>query len=67
MASIEHTGLVAKNTIILEKPADWEDWLYMRQESADKNELWPMVDLELNEEALVELKQLELVKIEIYY
>ncbi|KAF1359112.1 hypothetical protein EJ07DRAFT_178703 [Lizonia empirigonia] len=32
--------IITKATFILEKPADWQRWLFLRKDSAERNDLW---------------------------
>jgi hypothetical protein len=57
MASTELDGLITRTTVILEKPADWEEWIFLRKDSADRHHLWLMVNLDLDETALEKLEE----------
>jgi len=54
-------------TVILEKPADWEEWIFLRKDSADRHHLWSMVNLDLDEAALEKLEELAAVEPEQYH
>ncbi|KAF2732065.1 hypothetical protein EJ04DRAFT_609078, partial [Polyplosphaeria fusca] len=42
--------LITKATVILDKPSDWTDWLFLRKDSADRNGLWQYVDPDLSKD-----------------
>ncbi|KAF2740301.1 hypothetical protein EJ04DRAFT_455317, partial [Polyplosphaeria fusca] len=42
MTSIDH--LITKATVILAQPTDWNKWIFLRKDSAEKNQLWKYVD-----------------------
>lgn len=67
MPTTELDGLVTRTTVILEKPADWEEWIFLRKDSAKRNQLWSMVDPDLNEAALEKLEEPALVVPEDYH
>ncbi|KAF1972799.1 hypothetical protein BU23DRAFT_466927, partial [Bimuria novae-zelandiae CBS 107.79] len=67
MPTTELDGLVTRTTVILEKPADWEEWIFLRKDSANRNHLWPMVNPDLDEEALEQLEEPEPVIPEQYH
>jgi cell division protein FtsL len=37
MAASESSGLVTKATVILKKPSDWQEWLFLRRDKATLN------------------------------
>lgn len=43
MTSTDH--LITKATVILAQPTDWDKWIFIRKQSAEKYELWKYVDL----------------------
>ncbi|KAF1360728.1 hypothetical protein EJ07DRAFT_114190 [Lizonia empirigonia] len=49
--------LITKATVILEKPADWQRWLFLRKDSAEKNDLWQYVDPSLNGDQVRRIEQ----------
>ena len=67
MATTELDGLITMTTVILEKLADWEEWIFLRKDSADRHHLWSIVNPDLNEEALEKLEEPEVVEPEQYY
>jgi putative SOS response-associated peptidase YedK len=52
MATTELDGLITRTIVILEKPADWEEWMFLRKDSANRHQLWSMVNPDLDEAAL---------------
>ena len=49
--------LITKATVILERPADWQRWLFLRKDSAERNDLWQYVDPSLSEEQVRKIEQ----------
>lgn len=47
--------LITKATIILDKPEHWTQWLFLRKDSADRNQLWKYVDPDLSESLVARL------------
>ena len=56
MSAYEQDQLVTKTSVILSKPDDWEKWLFVRKDTADRDGLWPYVDPALSEEKLRRLQ-----------
>ncbi|KAF2625669.1 hypothetical protein BU25DRAFT_345414, partial [Macroventuria anomochaeta] len=56
MSAYEQDQLVTKMSVTLSKPDDWEKWLFVRKDTADRDGLWPYVNPGLSGE---ELKQLQ--------
>ncbi|KAF1351690.1 hypothetical protein EJ07DRAFT_159227 [Lizonia empirigonia] len=67
MATTELGGLITRTTVILEKPADWEEWIFLRKDSADRHHLWSMVDPDLDQAALEKLEEPAAVEPEHYH
>jgi hypothetical protein len=67
MATTELDGLITRTTVILEKPADWEEWIFLRKDSADRHHLWSMVNPDLDKTALEKLKEPAAVEPEQYH
>ncbi|KAI1673246.1 hypothetical protein L13192_04105 [Pyrenophora tritici-repentis] len=67
MATTELDGLITRTTVILEKPADWEEWIFLRKDSADRHHLWSMVNPDLDETALEKLEEPAAVEPEQYH
>ena len=67
MATAELDGLITRTTVILERPGDWEEWIFLRKDSADRHHLWFIVNPDLNEEALEKLEEPEVVEPEQYH
>ncbi|KAK7177688.1 reverse transcriptase domain protein [Paraphaeosphaeria sporulosa] len=38
------SGLITKTTVILDKPTDWADWLMLRRDKAEQNDIWEHCD-----------------------
>ena len=55
MATSEIDGLITKATVILDKPEDWQEWIFLRKDSANQNGIWNMVDLDRQETKLEKL------------
>jgi putative SOS response-associated peptidase YedK len=49
--------LITKATVILEKPADWQRWLFLRKDSAERNDLWQYIDPSLKAEQVKRVEQ----------
>ncbi|KAF2023385.1 hypothetical protein EK21DRAFT_81065, partial [Setomelanomma holmii] len=49
--------LITKATVILERPSDWQRWLFLRKDSAERNDLWQYVDPSLNAEQVRRIEQ----------
>jgi hypothetical protein len=45
-----------KATVILEKPSQWETWLFLRRSKADQNDLWEYCDPDLPDETTSKLQ-----------
>jgi hypothetical protein len=67
MATTELDGLITRTTVILEKPADWEEWIFLRKDSANRHHLWSMVNPDLDETALEKLEEPAAVEPEQYH
>jgi hypothetical protein len=67
MATTKLDGLITRTTVILEKPADWEEWIFLRKDSADRHQLWSMVNPNLDEAALEKLEEPVAVEPEQYH
>ncbi|KAJ8113219.1 hypothetical protein OPT61_g4598 [Boeremia exigua] len=67
MATTELDGLITRTTVILEKPGDWEEWIFLQKDSADRHHLWSMVNPDLDETALEELQEPAAVEPEHYH
>jgi hypothetical protein len=55
MAATESTGLVTKATVILEKPSDWQEWLFLRRDKATLNGIWEYCDPDKSQDELKKL------------
>lgn len=49
--------LITKATVILEKPGDWQRWLFLRKDSAERNDLWQYLDPSLKAEQVRRIEQ----------
>ncbi|KAF1924277.1 uncharacterized protein M421DRAFT_424916 [Didymella exigua CBS 183.55] len=67
MATTELDGLLTRMTVILDKPVDWEEWIFLRKDSADTHHLWSMVNPDLDDAALEKLKEPAAVEPEQYH
>jgi hypothetical protein len=59
MSAYEQDQLVTKTSVVLSKPEDWEKWLFVRKDTADRDGLWPYVDPGLPVEELRKLQDEE--------
>ncbi|KAF1980314.1 hypothetical protein BU23DRAFT_548474 [Bimuria novae-zelandiae CBS 107.79] len=41
----EADSLVTKSTVVLNRPADGTKWLFLRKDSAERNQLWQYVQV----------------------
>ena len=48
---------VTRATIILDKPTDWLNWLFIRKDSCRRHELWQYVNPETPEDQIPSLKE----------
>ena len=55
MAATESSGLVTKATVILEKPSDWQEWLFLRRDKATLNGIWEYCDPDKSQDELKKL------------
>jgi hypothetical protein len=60
MSAYKQDQLVTKTLVILSKPNDWEKWLFVRKDTADRDGLWLYVNLGLLEEKLRKLQDKKL-------
>jgi hypothetical protein len=67
MATTELDRLITRSTVILEKPAEWDEWIFPRKDSADRHQLWSMVNPDLDEPALEKLEEPAAVEPEQYH
>jgi hypothetical protein len=44
MATTISDHLVTKITVILDQPSDWQKWIFLRKDSAQRNDLWTYVN-----------------------
>ncbi|KAF2688977.1 hypothetical protein K458DRAFT_465626 [Lentithecium fluviatile CBS 122367] len=44
-------------TVVLDKPSDWHNWLFIRQDSAQRSDLWQYVNPDIAADELSELKE----------
>ena len=49
--------MITKATVILERPGDWQRWLFLRKDSAERNDLWQYLDPSLKEEQVKKIEQ----------
>jgi hypothetical protein len=55
MAATESSGLITKATVILEKPSDWQEWLFLRRDKATLNGIWEYCDPDKSQDELKKL------------
>jgi hypothetical protein len=49
--------LITKATVILERPGDWQKWLFLRRYSAERNDLWQYLDSSLKADQVKRIEQ----------
>jgi hypothetical protein len=49
--------LITKITVILERPGNWQRWLFLRRDSAERNDLWQYLDPLLKAEQVKRIEQ----------
>ncbi|KAF1938592.1 hypothetical protein EJ02DRAFT_425549 [Clathrospora elynae] len=52
----EADPLVMKATVVLDKPSDWTKWLFLRKDSAERNQLWLYVDPSLSDDQVKKIE-----------
>jgi hypothetical protein len=57
MATTELDELITRTTDVPEKPANWDGWIFLRKDSANRHHLWSMVNPDLDLAALEKLKE----------
>jgi hypothetical protein len=67
MATTELDGLITSTTVILKKLTDWEEWIFLQKDSADRHHLWSLVNPDLDEAALKKLEEPAAVEPEQYH
>ncbi|KAH3938660.1 hypothetical protein HBH98_242970 [Parastagonospora nodorum] len=67
MVTTELDGLITKTTVILGKPVDWKKWIFLRKDSAERQQLWSTVNPDLDEVALEKLEEPAAVDPEQYH
>jgi hypothetical protein len=45
--------LITKTTVILDQPSDWQKWISLRKDSAQRNDLWAYVNPGITPEAVL--------------
>ncbi|KAI1682601.1 hypothetical protein KJE20_07333 [Pyrenophora tritici-repentis] len=55
MAATESSSLVTKTTVILEKPSDWQEWLFLRRDKATLNGIWEYCNPDMSQHELKKL------------
>jgi hypothetical protein len=56
MATTFSDHLITKATVILDQPSDWQKWIFLRKDSAQRNDLWAYVNPDVAPEAVLKLK-----------
>jgi hypothetical protein len=49
--------LITKATVILERPGDWQRWLFLGKDSAERNDLWQYLDPSFKAEQVKSIEQ----------
>ncbi|KAF1361321.1 hypothetical protein EJ07DRAFT_164396 [Lizonia empirigonia] len=52
MATTISDHLITKTTVILDQPSDWQKWIFLRKDSAQRNDLWVYVNPDVAPEAV---------------
>jgi hypothetical protein len=65
MATTFSDYLITKATVILDQPSDWQNWTFLRKDSAQRNDLWAYVNPDVALEAVLKLKAEKPAKIEV--
>lgn len=53
----DYQGVVTKETVILDKPSDWIKWLFLRKDTANKNDIWKYCNPDLEQVPDVEAEK----------
>lgn len=56
MSAYKQDRIVTAASLILSKPDDWDIWLFMRKDIADRDGLWPYVNPNLPADELAQLQ-----------
>jgi hypothetical protein len=56
MATAFSNHLITKATVILDQPSDWQKWIFLRKDSAQRNNLWAYVNPNVMSEAVLKLE-----------
>ena len=56
MATTNSDLLITKTTVILDEPSDWQKWIFLRKDSAQRNDLWAYVNPDVAQESLSRLE-----------
>jgi hypothetical protein len=62
MATTFSDHLITKATVILDQPSDWQKWIFLRKDSAQRNALWAYVNPDVALEAVLKLEAEKPVK-----
>jgi hypothetical protein len=49
--------LITKTTVILDQPLDWQKWIFLRKDSAQRNDLWAYVNPDVAPEAVSQFEE----------
>ena len=52
---MEHTDLVTRATVVLERPSQWEAWLFLRRSTAEQYGIWEYCNPDIEQSKLTEL------------
>ncbi|PWO23555.1 C6 transcription factor (NirA) [Pyrenophora tritici-repentis] len=56
MATMNSDLLITKTTVILDQPSDWQKWIFLRKDSAQRNDLWAYVNPNVATETVLKLE-----------
>ncbi|KAG9376857.1 hypothetical protein A1F94_012457 [Pyrenophora tritici-repentis] len=56
MATMNSDLLITKTTVILDQPSDWQKWIFLRKDSAQRNDLWAYVNPNVALETVLKLE-----------
>jgi hypothetical protein len=56
MATDFSNHLITKATVILDQPSDWQNWIFLCKDSAQRSNLWAYVNPNVTSEAVFKLE-----------
>jgi hypothetical protein len=57
MATTISDHLITKTTVILDQPSDWQKWIFLRKDSAQRNDLWMYVNPDVAPEVVSKFEE----------